>query len=93
MIKGIINVFTKVKPISDIYKDKISCSSFIYKGNSAKLLKYICKKDLSVYFLMFRSKLFRIHHSSFLTQAELLQGNNDFGGKSDSAMIMDQSHK
>lgn len=51
VIKDIINVFTKLQSISDIYKGKISYSSFIYKENSAKLFKDIFQKDLSIYLL------------------------------------------
>lgn len=43
--KGYYKCTYKLQPISDIYKRKISYSSFIYKENSVKLLKYICKKD------------------------------------------------
>lgn len=47
VIKDTINAFTKLQPISDIYKGKNS--SFIYKENSTKLLKDIFQKDLSVF--------------------------------------------
>lgn len=68
VIKDILNVFTKLQPISDIYKGKKSLIHLLFtKKIQQNFLKTSFRKIWVFIFWMFKSELFRIHNSSFLT--------------------------